>query len=146
MIEVQVPRDVSNYEAQFIGPLTARQTICLAVAAVVEYVYYNVVKFLGIGLDMNALICIGIVIAVPILYLAMGKPYGMKPEMYIYNYLLPSLIAPKNRPYETKLSYDVMLEQIEAIKNEANNKGKRQPKKTQKKKPKPVGKHDRMYL
>ena len=43
MIEVQVPKDVSVYESPLVGPLTARQTVCVAVAAAIEYVYYNIV-------------------------------------------------------------------------------------------------------
>ena len=116
MIEVQVPKDVSVYESPLIGPLTSRQAICVAVAAAVEYVYYTIINSLNITLEMNSLICIGMLLAAPILYLAVGKPYGMRAETYIYYFLLPSLIAPKNRPYETVLTYDVMLDEIETIK------------------------------
>ena len=38
MIEVQIPKDVSGYEAPLIGPLTSRQAICVAAAAAVEYI------------------------------------------------------------------------------------------------------------
>ena len=103
MIEVQIPKDVSVYESPLVGPLTARQTVCVAITAAVEYAYYMVIKSLGLNLSMDATICIGLIFAIPILYMAVGKPYGMKPETYIYHYLIPSLIAPKDRPYETKL-------------------------------------------
>ena len=43
MIETQVPKDVSVYEAPLIGPLTSRQAICVAAAAAVEYIYYTIV-------------------------------------------------------------------------------------------------------
>ena len=76
MIEVQIPKDVSGYEAPLIGPLTSRQAICVAAAAAVEYIYYNIMNALNLGLDMNSVICIGVLLAAPILYLAIGKPYG----------------------------------------------------------------------
>lgn len=149
MIEVQVPKDISGYESTLIGPLTARQTVCLAVAAAVEYVYYTVAKTLGASLDTDALICIGIAIAAPILYMAIGKPYGMKPEVYILNYLLPSLLAPKDRPYVTKPTYETMLEAIEQQENEQAEKSGKKNKQTQnKKKKKPnkkLSKQDIMY-
>lgn len=152
MIEVQIPKDVSVYESPLVGPLTARQTVCVAITAAVEYAYYMVIKNLGLNLSMDATICIGLIFAIPILYMAVGKPYGMKPETYIYYYLIPSLIAPKDRPYETKLSYDVMLEEIEARKEAEELKksnGKNKPKnktKTEKKKPRKVtSKQDIMY-
>ena len=86
MIEVQVPKDVSGYESPLIGPLTSRQAICVAAAIAVEYVYYTVINTLGLNLNTNTLICIGMVLAAPILYLAIGKPYGMRAETYIYYY------------------------------------------------------------
>lgn len=112
MIETQVPKDVSVYEAPLIGPLTSRQAICVAAAAAVEYIYYTIVNTIGLNLDTNTLICIGMVLAAPILYMAVGKPYGMRAETYIYNYLLPSMVAPKNRVYETTIIYDVMYDEL----------------------------------
>ena len=157
MIEVQVPRDVSVYESPLIGPLTSRQAVCLAAAAAVEYIYYNVIQMLNIGIDMNTMLCIGIILAIPILYMAVGKPYGMRPEVYIYYYFLPSILSNKDRPYETKLTYDTILEEIEkeeqmqeAAKNgkkvgQAAN--KKQDKKKQNSKTKRVrSKQDIMYL
>ncbi len=154
MIEVQVPKDIAGYETPFIGPLTARQTVFGSIAFVVEYIYYNVVKFLDVQLDMNSLICIGIIIAVPILYFAVSKPYGMRPETYLYNYLIPSMLAPKDRPYETKLTYDSILEELDRVeeaeelsKNGNKKKKNTKDKKNTKKKPQKQvrGKRDIMY-
>lgn len=152
MIEVQIPKDVSVYESPLVGPLTARQTICVAVAAAVEYAYYMVIKTLGINLSMDTAICIGLFFAVPILYMAVGKPYGMRPEVYIYYYLIPSLLSNKDRPYVTKLTYDVMLEEIEArkeaeIQKKSNGKqpSKNKTNTEKKKKRKVTSKQDIMY-
>lgn len=155
MIEVQVPKDVSVYESPLVGPLTARQTVCVAVAAAIEYVYYNIVQTVAPNIDMNILICVGMLFAVPVLYLAVGKPYGMKPETYIYYYLLPSLVGNKNRPYETKLTYDTMLELIDeqeelaaeqSGKIKGNKKNDKKNKNAKKKSPRrPRSKQDTMY-
>ena len=155
MIEVQVPKDVSVYESPLVGPLTARQTVCVAVAAAIEYVYYNIVQTVAPNIDMNTLICVGMLFAVPVLYLAVGKPYGMKPETYIYYYLLPSLVGNKNRPYETKLTYDAMLELIDeqeelaaeqSGKIKGNKKNDKKNKNAKKKSPRrPRSKQDTMY-
>ena len=138
MIEVQIPKDVSGYEAPLIGPLTSRQAICVAAAAAVEYIYYNIMNALNLGLDMNSVICIGVLLAAPILYLAIGKPYGMRAEVYIYNYFVPSVIANKTRPYETKIVYDTLLETIEKIESESEDK-----KTKEKQKQKQIQKHKR---
>lgn len=162
MIEVQVPKDISGYEATLIGPLTQRQAICVAAAIAVEYVYYLAVKELCVGMDTDSLsfvAIVGIALIVPILYMAMGKPYGMKPETYIYYFLLPALMGTKNRPYETVPIYDVLLHQIEMqelalqqAEAEKNGKKVKQPANKQpdknkaKKQPKAKGKQDIMYL
>ena len=131
MIETQVPKDVSVYEAPLIGPLTSRQAICVAAAAAVEYIYYTIVNTIGLNLDTNNLICIGMVLAAPILYMAVGKPYGMRAETYIYNYLLPSMVAPKNRVYETTIIYDVMYDELLKKYEEEQLKNGIKPKNTQ---------------
>ena len=144
MIEVQIPKDVSGYEAPLIGPLTSRQAICVAAAAAVEYIYYNIMNALNLGLDMNSVICL----AAPILYLAIGKPYGMRAEVYIYNYFVPSVIANKTRPYETKIVYDTLLETIEKIESESEDKKTKEKKAAEakakeKQKQKQIQKHKR---
>ena len=131
MIETQVPKDVSVYEAPLIGPLTSRQAICVAAAAAVEYIYYTIVNTIGLNLDTSTLICIGMVLAAPILYMAVGKPYGMRAETYIYNYLLPSMVAPKNRVYETTIIYDVMYDELLKKYEEEQLKNGIKPKNTQ---------------
>ena len=153
MIEVQVPKDVSVYESTLVGPLTSRQTVCLIAAAAVEFVYYNVIQTLNLGLDTNAMLCIGMMLAAPILYMAIGKPYGMRPEIYIYYYLLPSLLSNKDRPYETKLTYDSILEEIEkqeqlaeTNKNHGKEKKNEKTKPKQKTKNKAKSKQDILYL
>ena len=153
MIEVQVPKDVSVYESTLVGPLTSRQTVCLIAAAAVEFVYYNVVQTLNLGLDTNAMLCIGMMLAAPILYMAIGKPYGMRPEVYIYYYLLPSLLSNKDRPYETKLTYDSILEEIEkqeqlteTHQNHGKEKKNEKTKPKQKTKNKAKSKQDILYL
>ena len=149
MIETQVPKDVSVYEAPLIGPLTSRQAICVAAAAAVEYIYYTIVNTIGLNLDNNTLICIGMVLAAPILYMAVGKPYGMRAETYVYNYLLPSMVAPKNRVYKTTIIYDVMYDELLKKYEEEQLKNGIKPKNTQNVKKKKIkrarNKQDIMY-
>ena len=116
MIEVQVPKDVSVYESPLIGPLTSRQAICVAVAAAVEYVYYTIINSLNITLEMNS----------PYMYwyAACGTNFIFSSRKTIrdegrniYLLFLASIAdCTKNRPYETVLTYDVMLDEIETIK------------------------------
>lgn len=150
MIEVQVPKDISGYESPLIGPLTTRHTVCLSIAAAVEYVYYYMISSLGLDIKMESMVGIGVLLAIPILYIALAQPYGMKAEVYLYYFMLPSLIGTKDRVYETHLSYDIMLEAIEELEAvEREKKGEKPEKnKTQKKKnknTKRVSKQDIRY-
>lgn len=140
MIEVQIPKDVSVYESPLIGPLTARQTVCVAGAAATEYIYYLIVSNFFPGLDLNSIVGIGVLFAIPFLYMAVGKPYGMRPEVYIYYYFLPSILGSKDRPYMTEITFDTILklegEDVEPEKKKTKSKPQKKPK----------GRGDIMYL
>lgn len=133
MIEVQIPKDVSVYESPLIGPFTARQSVCVCGAAAAEYVYYLIFSTFFPDLDMNSIVGIGVLIAAPFLYMAVGKPYGMRPEVYIYYYFLPSVLGKKDRPYETKIIYDTILELEYGITEEPPKKESKSSSKPQKK-------------
>lgn len=58
MIEVQVPKNIDDYEATLIGPLTGRQAVCFAVAAGVEFLYFNIISSLEVNISMDSKIAI----------------------------------------------------------------------------------------
>lgn len=72
----------------------------------------------------------------------------MRAEVYIYNYFVPSVIANKTRPYETKIVYDTLLETIEKIESESEDKKTKEKKVAEakakeKQKQKQIQKHKR---
>lgn len=142
MIEVQVPKNIDDYEATLIGPLTGRQAVCFAVAAGVEFLYFNIISSLEVNISMDSKIAIGVILAIPILMLAIWKPFGIRAETYIFYYILPSLIGKKERLYETKNTYDILLDLIDEAEEPAEKKESKKPAK----KPKTKGKIDTFYL
>lgn len=113
MIEVQIPKDIEQYQATLVGPFTTRQVICIAVAAVCEFIYYTIIQATGAALATDTLIGIGSVIAIPFLLFAIWKPYGMKPETYIWYFLIPYLIGNKDRPYAIENTFSLLFPQEE---------------------------------
>lgn len=113
MIEVQVPKNIDDYEAALIGPLTGRQAVCFGAAAAIEFVYFSAVNSLNFGISLDSQIALGVILALPLLMLAIWKPFGMRAEVYVLYFVLPSLIGNKDRIYETEITYDIMLAQME---------------------------------
>ena len=42
MIEVKIPKEITQYEAKFVGPFTLRQTICIGICLPACITIYNV--------------------------------------------------------------------------------------------------------
>lgn len=142
MIEVQVPKNIMQYEPTLIGPLTARQSIFIGLAAAAEFIYYSIMQAANVSLATDTLVGIGVLIAIPFLALAILKPFGMKPETYFFFYVIPELIGKQDRPYVINNQYQVALNEIKALSPPEEK--KEQPKNKSKKKIK--SRFDKMYL
>lgn len=98
MIDIRIPKEVRQYEAKFVGPLTKRQTICAAIGLPICVGIYNVLKPY-VSVDI-----IGFFLLVPaaiILLFGWVKPYGMKFEQFFFSALRDNFIAPQKRVYVT---------------------------------------------
>lgn len=110
MIEIHINKDVGSYEAKLIGPFTARQTVCIAVAAPFCYLIYKIATPI-IGIDAAGfLICIPAVIAWSFGWL---KPYGMHTEKFVASVFVNTVLAPANRKYKTENLHENELIKIQ---------------------------------
>lgn len=136
MIEIEIPKDIKEYEPKFLGPFTLRQLIGVAGSALVMVVGYNVLK----GVFDN-----GLKVIIPLLFamipflIGYYKPYGLPFEKYFIVLLNTSIIPPKVRKYKTENLFEKedIKEEAEQKKRQANE-DKKKPKETQLKQPKPV--------
>lgn len=101
MIEIEIPKDVRTYESKLVGPLTARQTVCVAIAAPLAILAYN---FLDFATGDTRLI-LSATIAIPILLFGWYKPFGMKLEDFLRAAAVSALLSPKRRLYKTENVY-----------------------------------------
>lgn len=106
MIEAKMPKDIRVYETKLVGPLTARNTVCLVIAGVVAYLTYSI--WCGIlGMSLNSFFYVGTFTVIPPLAFGWISIEGMHLETYIkkiviYNYLVPGYRKPKKIIYKYK--------------------------------------------
>lgn len=103
MIRMPVPKEIRKYETKLIGPLTSRQFICLMIASLLtgSICYLLHTKYeLNMNLIMTVLIPIGGICGA-----FASKPYGMKFENYIFNYIIDNFLAPAKRKFSSENYY-----------------------------------------
>ena len=101
MIEIEIPKDVRQYESKLIGPFTTRQAICFGIGALLAYGFYK----LAPGLPSDIRLFASGFIATPALLFGWLKIYGMKLEDFLRITVISNIISPKHRLYKTQNIY-----------------------------------------
>lgn len=103
MIEIEIPKDISKYEAKLVASFTTRQVACLVIAGAI-----TVPTFLALGKVAPRDVCSIVVLleAIPFVLLGWIKPYGMNFEQFIRTAFISNVLAPKKRKYVTMNIYD----------------------------------------
>lgn len=129
MIEVEMTKDIRDFEPKFIGPLSKRQLIFLAIGCAYGIPF---MAFAPIANVMNRIV-IGIGIMIPTLLCGFLKWNGA-PLEYMMIKGLYHLMYPQKRKYTQKNCYREILEKLEKKeKLEAyNNLSKKEQKKANK--------------
>lgn len=109
MIDIRIPKEIRSYEAKFVGPLTMRQTICVAVGLIVCVFVYNICKSF---IPRDLMLFILIFPAAAIFCFGWVKPYGMKFEQFFFSAVRNNFIAPRRRKYKTVNTHAEMLKAI----------------------------------
>lgn len=118
MIEVEIPKDIEEYEPKLIGPFTKRMLLCVIAIAATSFFGY---KLIGMFLDNGLRILIPLIFDIPWALIALYKPYGMKFEQYFVSQLYTTILPPKHRKYKTENLYEQLEQQIEKEEATANN-------------------------
>lgn len=110
-IEIRINKEIGDYEPKLLGPLTARQTVCVAIATPVCIYIYKYLAPILTGDVAGFFVMIPAVIA----YLfGWPKPYGMRTEKFFQSIFVTTLLAPANRPYKTENHHESMLKNLAA--------------------------------
>ena len=109
MIEIEIPKDINQYEAKLVAGLTTRQTAFLAIACAVGIPLYSALSNAGVVQDVRILIMI--VTVLPFLAMGWVKPYGMAFEKFAQTAFVSHVLAPPKRKYITMNYFEVLRDQ-----------------------------------
>ena len=108
-IEIEMTKEIGNYEPKFIGPLTIRQTVSLSIAAPICILIYVTLSPVLTG-DVAGFFCI--VPAAVAAAFGWLKPYGMKTEEFVRSVFINIVVAPSNRKYIITNETDVITDDL----------------------------------
>lgn len=105
MIEREILKDIKEYKPKFIGPLTFRQFVCLAIAAAIGFAVFTVLYF---PLNLRIEICIfgAGIFTVPALLCGWVEPYDVPFEKFALKFLKTNILTPKTRPYKIQNAFE----------------------------------------
>ena len=97
MIEREISADISSFQVPMIGPLTARQTVCLVVAAPCCWAVYH---YIGPYVTRDIAGFLLMIPAVPAALLGWYRPFGLPFEKYLRSVFVYRILAPRRRKYK----------------------------------------------
>jgi hypothetical protein len=106
MIEVKIPKEITNYKEKLFFNLTLRQTLSVVIALLINiplYIYGRTY------IKPDILSWIIIVMALPILFCGFFKYNGLTFEKFVLVVILHSFIYPQIRIYKTENPYDSLI-------------------------------------
>ena len=103
MIEIEIPKDISKYEAKLVSSFTTRQVGCLIAAGALTIPTFLALKDV-LPRDLASLLIL--IIAVPFILVGWVKPYGMNFEQFVKTAFVSNVLSPKKRKYVTMNVYD----------------------------------------
>ena len=132
MIEIEIPKDIRQYDAKLIGPFNVRQTACFVSGAIITVPVYFAIRDL-IPTDIS--LFIAICIYLPFLLCGWIKVYGLPFERFFLTFVYSTLLAPANRKYKTKNIFDIKENKFEETDLNNEHKVKKKKKKNKIKDP-----------
>ncbi len=104
-MEVIIPQDMRKYKDKLVGPFTGKQAAFGIAGAALEYlIVYPLTK----GLTMEMQTFPVMVIAAICWFFSSIEPYGMPPEKFVTDVLLPLLLEPKHKVYKIRNKYEYL--------------------------------------
>ncbi len=123
MLEIEMPKDIKNYEPKILGPLTLRQLVCLGIAS-----SYGIPFILLTHGDIVVRIMIGLMLMIPVLLCGWLKIYNEPFEKFLIIIIINKFIKPSKRVYkikEIKFENETETVLVKKVKRTKNIKGYR---------------------
>lgn len=119
MIEIEMSRDIREFEPKIIGPLSVRQLVCVAIGAVIA-----IPLFMLVPGPIEIRIVLAIFLAAPAFIAGFLKLYGMPAEKFFLKVLVPNLTNPTSRKYKTKNTFEYLKGEPEHTEKDKSGKKK----------------------
>ena len=108
MAYVNVPKDLTEVKTKVLFNLTKRQLVCFALAAVVGVPVFFLLRG-TVGASASAIVMVALML--PFFLFAMYERNGQPLEKVVGNILRVNFLRPKERPYETRNYYALLMKQ-----------------------------------
>lgn len=124
MIEVQMSKDIRDYEPKVMGPFTRRQLICVGIGCAVGIPIGLSLPFSELLFKVIAAVCI----VVPIAMCGWVSLYGMHLEQFALYIIRHKYLTPTVRKYRTTGQLCDEIAKAKAAESEGTEKGKKKKK------------------
>ena len=127
MIEVEMSKDIRDYQPKIIGPFTKRQVLGIVIGAAYAF---PIALLLPVS-DMFVKIMIAMVLAAPAVMCGWVDLYGMHLEQFVIYVIRKNYLTPRKRKYKTESTF---YEEIKNTEQDDNTGKKKKAKKIKKQK------------
>lgn len=110
MIEIRITKEITDYEPKLLGPLTLRQTLCVAAGAPVCYI---IIKYLAPSLTREVAMFFCFIPAAFAYAFGWARPYGMKMEQFLKSVFVNRFLAPSHRKYKCRNVHEMVIADAE---------------------------------
>lgn len=115
MLEIEMSRDIKDFQPKIVGPFTLRQIVCVAIA-----LSYGLPLYFLLPGDIITRVMIALFAMVPVLLCGWFKVYDEPFEKFIKIIIVNKFVKPVKRKYKVKNEFtenDVYYKKIKRSKN-----------------------------
>ena len=102
MVEVEMTKDIRDYETKHFGLITMRQMVCLLIG----FAYAIPLFFLLPIEDMTTRIVIAAIAMMPVIIAGWVKIYGMRAEQFAIQVIKSTILTPSTLKYKCESGID----------------------------------------
>lgn len=110
MIEIRITKEITDYEPKLLGPLTLRQSACVAAGAPLCYL---IIRYLGPLLTTEVAMFFCFIPAGIAYAFGWARPYGMKMEQFLRSVFVNRFLAPSHRKYKCRNVHEMVITDAE---------------------------------
>ena len=113
--KIEINKDIREYKEKFLGPLSLRETSCLALGIFTAYLVKTTI-FSDVELASDVTGFIGMACMIPFFIIGWGKAYGMYLEEFV-RCALGSFLSPAKRKYDNGLKLPRKIKKTKSSKS-----------------------------